>query len=50
MSYGTGKDTKYIITVVMMEDIATPPQEWLGTPTSTLDTHATGFPLDPRHL
>ena len=50
MSYGTGKDTKYIITVVMMGDIATPPQEWLGNPASTLDAHATGFLLDPHHL
>ena len=33
-----------------MEDVATPPREWLGTPTSTLDAHATGFLLDPHHL
>ena len=41
--------TKYIIREVMLEDVAAPPRERLET-TSTLYTHATGFPPDPRCL
>ena len=43
-SYGTGGCYIHYEREVMSEDVTAPPRARLGTLTSTLDAHATGFP------